>query len=339
VSGDVSRAIVQRLISMAFVVVGLTLIVFVVANIIPADPAKLAAGLSAREEQVEQVRRTLGLDRPLPEQYLSYMSRLLRGDLGVSFLTQRPVVDDIKVYFPATLELTLVATLIFLGLGIPLGVVSAIVPGRWPDLVARITAVLGMGLPAFWLGLMAQVVFFRWLDWLPAVGRIDPNIAPPLTITGLYLVDSVITWNWSAFSSSLRHLALPASVLAMARFGVTIRFVRAGMLEVLRSDYVRTARAKGLRERSVLFGHALRNALIPVVTMTGLQFGWLLGGTVLVETVFSWPGMGTYAIDSIQSLDFPATAAVTLVLAVAFVLVNLLVDLLYGVLDPRISGV
>jgi peptide/nickel transport system permease protein len=331
------RLLIRRLISLAFVIFGLTLIVFVVSNVVPADPAQVAAGLTARKEQVEQVRKQLGLDRPLYEQYLRYLSRLVRGDLGISLLTRRPVVNDIKIFFPATLELTLVATLMFLVLGMPLGVLAAISNGRWPDLISRLVAIVGMGLPAFWLGLMAQVVFFRWLGWFPAIGRIAPSVDIPTQITGLYLVDSLLTLDWKAFGSSLRHIFLPASVLALARFGVTIRFVRASMLEVLGSDYIRTARAKGLGERSVLVAHALRNALIPVTTMTGLQFGWLLGGTVLVETVFSWPGLGVYAIESIGSLDFTATMAVTLILAIVFVLVNTIVDMLYGVLDPRIS--
>jgi len=332
-----SSFLVRRVISLAFVVFGLTLIVFVISNVIPADPAQVAAGLTARKEQVEQVRKQLGLDRPLPEQYVRYLSRLVRGDLGVSLLTRRPVINDIKVYFPATLELTIVATFMFLMLGVPLGVLASISKGRWPDLLSRFVAILGMGLPAFWLGLMAQVVFFRWLGWFPAIGRIDPNVDIPAQITSFYLVDSILTLNWEAFVSSLRHIFLPASVLALARFGVTIRFVRASMLEVISSDYIRTARAKGLGERRVLIFHALRNALIPVTTMTGLQFGWLLGGTVLVETVFSWPGLGVYAIESIGSLDFTATMAVTLILAVVFVLVNTVIDALYGVLDPRIS--
>jgi peptide/nickel transport system permease protein len=332
-----SQFLVRRLVSLAFVIFGLTLIVFVISNVIPADPAQVAAGLTARKEQVEQVRKQLGLDRPLPEQYARYLSRLVRGDLGTSLLTRRPVINDIKIYFPATLELTLVATFMFLLLGVPLGVIASVNRGRWPDLSSRFVAILGMGLPAFWLGLMAQIIFFGRLGWFPAIGRIDPNVDIPAQITGFYLVDSLLTLNWEAFASSLRHIFLPAMVLAVARFGVTIRFVRASMLESLGSDYVRTARAKGLGENRVLRGHALRNALIPVTTMTGLQFGWLLGGTVLVETVFSWPGLGVYAIESIGSLDFTATMAVTLILAIVFVLVNTLVDVLYGVLDPRIS--
>jgi peptide/nickel transport system permease protein len=332
-----SSYLLRRVVSLAFVIFGLTLIVFAISNVIPADPAQVAAGLTARKEQVEQVRKQLGLDRPLHEQYLRYLGRLVRGDLGISWLTRRPVINDIKIYFPATLELTLVALFMFLALGVPLGVMASVHAGRWPDLGARFLAILGMGLPAFWLGLMVQIVFFGRLGWFPAVGRIDPDIAPPTQITGLYLVDSLITGNLEAFGSSLHHILLPAAILALARFGVTIRFVRAGMLEALSSDYVRTARAKGLSQRVVVRGHALRNVLIPVLTMTGLQFGWLLGGTVLVETVFSWPGLGVYAIESIGSLDFTATMAVTLLLAVVFVLVNLLVDFLYGVVDPRIS--
>jgi peptide/nickel transport system permease protein len=261
----------------------------------------------------------------------------VQGDLGTSLLTRRPVLNDIKIYFPATLELTIVATILFLALGIPLGVLASVTNGRWPDLIARFVAILGMGLPAFWLGLMAQIIFFRWLGWFPAIGRIDPDIDLPTSISSLYLVDSLLTLNWAAFISSLHHIIVPASVLALARFGVTIRFVRASMLESLSSDYVRTARVKGLKERSVVYGHALRNALIPVTTMTGLQFGWLLGGTVLVETVFSWPGLGVYAIESIGALDFTATMAVTLILAIVFALVNTVVDLLYGYLDPRIA--
>ncbi|MDQ3809557.1 MAG: ABC transporter permease [Chloroflexota bacterium] len=326
----------RRLAWLVLVAVGMTLLTFVVTHLIPADPAKFAAGLDATAEQIEQTRRSLGLDKPLPEQYLIYLGNLARGDLGTSIITKRPVRDDLADYFPATLELTLWTMLAIAVVGVPLGVISATHRGGWIDLLTRVLATLWVALPVFWFGLVLQLVFYLRLGWLPAGERLDPGISLG-RLTGLATLDAALQGNWRALLSAAHHLVLPVLTLALARVAVVARMTRAGMLEVLGADYVRTARAKGLREQSVIYRHALRNAALPVLTTLGTQMGFLLGGAILVEVIFQWPGMGRYAVSSITSVDFPAVMGVTLAAAALFVLVNLLVDLAYIVVDPRIA--
>jgi peptide/nickel transport system permease protein len=321
---------------MVFVMVGMTLLTFVITHLIPADPAKFAAGLDATADQIEQTKRNLGLDKPLPQQYLIYLGNLAHGDLGNSIITKRPVRDDLGDYLPATLELTLWALIVITVTGIPLGVVSATRRGGWLDLLTRVLATVWVALPVFWFGLVLQLIFYLRLGWLPAGERLDANISLG-RITGLVTLDAVLQANGAALLSGLRHLILPVLTLALARVAIVTRMTRAGMLEVLGADFVRTARAKGLHERSVVFRHALRNAALPVLTTLGTQIGFLLGGAILVEVIFQWPGMGRYAVSSITSVDFPAVMGVTLAAAAMFVSINLLVDLAYVVLDPRIS--
>jgi len=329
--------LIQRLVSFVFVLGGAATIVFFIMHVAPADPARVVAGLRATPAQVEKVREEMGLNDPLIVQYGRYVRQILRGDLGTSIRTNRPIIKDLALYFPATLELVVLTTITFLTLGIGLGVLTAVyVEKRWITFPAKLLAIAGMGVPIFWLGLLAQVVFYSELGILPAVGRIAKSVPAPQHITGLFLLDSLITGNLAAFSSAFLHLILPTMTLASNRFGVTARFVREQMLNVLKTDYVRTAWSKGLKSRIVVFRHALRNALIPVVTMTGLQFGWLLGGTLLVESIFSYPGLGGYAFDAIAAFDFPAVIGTTLLLTLCFSVNNLLVDLTYMVIDPRI---
>jgi len=329
--------LIQRLVSFVFVLGGAATIVFFIMHVAPADPARVVAGLRATPAQVEKVREEMGLNDPLIVQYGRYVRQILRGDLGTSIRTNRPIIKDLALYFPATLELVVLTTITFLTLGIGLGVLTAVyVEKRWITFPAKLLAIAGMGVPIFWLGLLAQVVFYSELGILPAVGRIAKSVPAPQHITGLFLLDSLITGNLAAFSSAFLHLILPTMTLASNRFGVTARFVREQMLNVLKTDYVRTAWSKGLKSRIVVFRHALRNALIPVVTMTGLQFGWLLGGTLLVESIFSYPGLGGYAFDAIAPFDFPAVIGTTLLLTLCFSVNNLLVDLTYMVIDPRI---
>lgn len=331
------RYILRRLYALIFVLVGLSLITFFVSHVVPGDPARLAAGPQARPEQVETLRHELGLDKPLPVQYVLYMKNLVGGNLGQSIHTYRPVADDIKDYFPATVELAILATLICIVVGVPFGVVSAVNRDKPIDHASRVIALSGVSMPTFWLGLLLQLLFFKVLRWLPIGGRIDAFIDVPAHVTGLYLVDSLIARDWDAFGSSLQHLLLPAVTLAYSSLAVVTRMTRASMLDVVGQDFIRTARAKGLHERVVVYKHALKNALIPTVTVVGLQVGYLLSGTFLVETIFSWPGLGLYGVQSIMTLDVPAIMGVTLLVASIYVLINLAVDILYVYLDPRIK--
>jgi peptide/nickel transport system permease protein len=303
---------------------------------IPADPAKYAAGLDATADQIERVKQDLGLNRPLPEQYLIYLRNLARGDLGTSIITKRPVLEDLRDYLPATLELTLYAVLAIILIGVPLGIISATQRGGVIDMLSRILATLWVAMPVFVFALLLQLIFYLKLGWLPAGERLDSGIQ--LTrITGFMTVDALLQGNWVALKSAVLHLILPVLALALARVAIVSRMTRSSMLDVLSADYIRTARAKGLRDRTVLYRHALKNASMPVVTTIGTQVGFLLGGAVLVEAIFQWPGMGRYAVSSITSVDFPAVMGVTLVTSALFVLVNLLVDLLYVFVDPRIN--
>ncbi len=329
------RYLLARLASSAFVVLGIVFLSFLITHVVPVDPARLAAGLRATPAQVAVVRQQLGLDQPLIVQFGRFLVQIAHGDLGKSFVTLRPVTEDIGLFFPATLELVLAAMLIQVVIGLLAGIYVATTRSHIPSLILRITAIGFMGVPVFWLGLLAQIVLYGGLGWFPAGGRIDG--APPATITGLYVVDSLLTGNLPALESALWHLALPALCLGLSRVGVVMRFVDTEVSRVLRADYVRTARAKGLSERLVIWKHALRNALGPVVTMVGLQFGWTLGGTVLVETVFAWPGLGRYAVESIGAFDFMPVIVTTAVLGLCFVVINFLVDIIQKLLDPRIE--
>ncbi|HEY2669055.1 MAG TPA: ABC transporter permease [Rugosimonospora sp.] len=319
-----------------FVAAGILVVTFVLTHVIPADPARVAAGARATPEQVARVRVELGLNRPLPAQFVTFIDNLLHGDFGTSFVTNRPVSQDLQIFFPATLELVLCATVVMTLLGVAAGVYLAHRPSFIGNLLVRGGGLLGIAAPVFLTALLAQIVFFGKLGWLPSGGRIDG--APPPTITGLYLVDATLTGDWSALANSAWHLVLPVLVLALSRAGVIMRFVAGEMHAALDSEYAQTARAKGAGRARLAVRHALRNAAIPVVSMVGLQFGWLLGGTVLVESVFSWPGLGAYVVNSIVSLDFMPVIATAVVLGLTFAIVNLLVDLAQELLDPRIAA-
>lgn len=329
----------RRLASLVLVVIGVSLITFVISHLVPGDPARLVAGDRATEEIVANIRAQLGLDLPLPQQYLHYMGQLLQGDLGISIRTHRPVLQDIIAFFPATLELALVALVLATLFGIPLGVLSAVYRNKFIDHIARTLAVTGISTPAFWLGLGLIVIFYGQLAWLPGGGRLDQGIAAPPHFSGMFLLDALIAGQWSTFQNALKHIILPAVTLGFVHLGVVARQIRSSMLEQLGEDYIRTARAYGLSSWAVIIRHALPNALIPSVTVLGLALGDLLYGAVLTETVFSWPGMGAYVVDSIQALDFPAVMGFAVVVSFAYVILNLIVDLFYRWLDPRITEI
>jgi peptide/nickel transport system permease protein len=277
-----------------------------------------------------------GLDRPLPEQFVVYLANVLRGDLGESFTTRRPVLRDLRQFLPATIELSMAAILVSVVFGVPLGVAAAVYRNRAVDHVARVVSLVGSASPIFWTGLVALYVFYYLLELTPGPGRLDSHLTSPPGATGFLLVDSLLAGQWELFASALQHLVLPAFVLGGFVMGIVARITRSALLEVLDTDYVRTARAKGLSEAFVVGFHALRNALIPVVTITGLNFAGVLSGAVLTETVFAWPGIGRYAVTASTRLDYPAILGVTMLTAVIYIVVNLAVDVLYGVLDPRI---
>jgi peptide/nickel transport system permease protein len=334
-----SRIIAKRMLGLILVILGVSVITFIVSHLIPGDPARLIAGDRATEEIVANIRHTLGLDRPLYIQYWRYLSGLLHGDLGTSIRTSRPVLEDLTAFFPATIELALVALFFATLLGIPFGVLSAVYRNKSVDQIVRTIAVSGISTPAFWLGLSLIVLFYGKLHLLPGSGRFPEGMDPPLRISGFYLLDSLLTGNRAAFTSSLHHIILPAFTLGFVHLGVVARQIRSSMLEQLNEDYIRTARANGLAKWTVILRHALPNALIPSVTVLGLAMGDLLYGAVLTETVFAWPGMGAYVVNSIQALDFPAVMGFAVLVSFAYVLVNLAIDLLYLVIDPRIREV
>ncbi|MDB4898183.1 MAG: dipeptide transport system permease protein dppB [Firmicutes bacterium] len=331
--GFILRRIAYSLVGLA----GVVIITFFLSHILPGDPAQLAAGgMRARPEAVEAVRKQMGLDQPIPVQFGRYLAGLARGDLGRSIRTKQPVNKDLRRFMPATVELSVVAMLIVALLGIPFGVLAAVRRDGLIDQVIRVVSISAVSLPVFWFALLAQMLFYRQLQWLPVGNRLPLFADAPPGVTGLFLVDSVLAWDWLTFRDALLHLTLPAVVLATGSLAMVTRMVRGSVLDVLNLDYVRTARAKGLTERIVIFKHVLRNALVPVVTMLGLQFGTLLSGAVLAEVVFNWPGIGLYAVQSIVELDYQPILGVTILIGVAYVTINLLVDILYAKLDPRI---
>lgn len=331
------RLIVRRLIFLVIVLFGLSIITFTLSHLVPADPARMMAGPRAGQSAIDKIRQQYGLDDPVWRQYLTYVDGVVQLDFGFSFTSRRPVRDDLGRYLPATFELGLYAFMLATAIGIPLGVASAVKRDSGIDHLSRFISITGLALPVFWLALMAQFVFFGKLGWLPDGQRLPQSVDPPPAVTRLYVVDAALAGQWDVMWLAIQHLILPVTVLAYGSLAVVTRMIRGGMLEVLNQDYVRTARAKGLANNTVVIRHALKNALLPTVTQLGLQVGLLLSGAFLVEIVFSWPGIGRYAVDAIESIDYNAIMATTLVIALVFVLMNLLVDILYLFLDPRIS--
>jgi len=318
--------------------VGITLLSFIVSHAVPADPvtANLGDQAAANPEIVAAFKHRWGLDRPLPEQYGIYLWRVIHGDFGVSISTRQPVAVDLRQHLPATIELALAAIILGLLVGIPLGILSAVRRDSLLDQVGRVFSLVGTSVPVFWLGLVTILVFYARLEWAPPPGRLSARITAPPFITGFVVLDGLLSGRLDVAADALKHLILPALVLSSYSLGIIARMMRGSMLEVLDDDYVRTARAKGLPRAAVLLRHAARNALIPVVTVVGLSFGGLLSGAVVTETVFAWPGLGSYAFQSSTSLDFPAIMGVGIVVATVYTVVNLLVDVAYAMLDPRV---
>lgn len=328
--------ILRRILLLVPVLLGLSLLVFAIARLLPGDPVALAAGPNATAADVAEVAREFGLDKPLPLQYWNYLTGILQGDFGVSIFTRRPVAEDLAAFLPATLELVLAAMTIAVGLGIPLGLMAAVFRNRWPDFLSRTVSLGAISMPRFFLGLVFQLFFAMWLGWLPLSGRFPLIEEPPLTVTGLLTVDAVLSGQFHALGIALSHLALPAIAMALSPLATIMRMMRASTIEVLQQDYVLTERALGLSQRLILFKYVLKNAISATLTVIGLYFGWLLGGTVLVETVFDWPGIGLYATQAVLTQDFMPIIGVTLCIGAIFVTVNLVVDMLYGLLNPKV---
>jgi peptide/nickel transport system permease protein len=327
---------VRRAFTVIPVLLGVSLLVFGFIHLIPGDPALTMLGERATPEKVAEVRQRLGLDRPVYEQYLIYLGKILRGDLGVSIVRGDPVATDLLRRFPATVELAVAAIMLALTLGVPIGIVSAVWRNSPVDSLSRVWALVGVSMPIFWLGVMLAWVFGVWLRWLPIGFRLDTGTSYE-PWTNFMILDTALQGNWAAFRDSLRHLVLPAVALATIPLAIIARMTRGSMLEVLSRDYIRTAEAKGLPQGVVVLHHALRNALLPVMTVVGLQVGRLLSGAILTETIFSWPGIGLWVYESIESRDYAIVQGASLFIAVVFVTVNLVTDLLYAAVDPRIK--
>ncbi len=332
------RFVLRRIALTLPVLFGLTVLMFAIARLLPGDPVALAAGPNATPAEIAAYGREFGLDRPMLVQYWSYLTGLLRGDFGVSIFTRRPVIEDLRAYLPATLELVFAAMAFAILIGVPAGLMAAVRRDRWPDFVLRVLALGAISMPRFFLGLVLQLAFAMWLGWLPLGGRFPLTEDPPALVTGFLTIDALIARDLSAFSTALQHLLMPALAMSLSPLATIMRMMRASTLEVLQQDYVMTERALGLSERLIITKYVARNALSATLTVIGLYFGWLLGGTVLVETVFDWPGLGLYATKAVVTQDFMPVIGVTLVIGTLFVFANLIVDLLYGIINPKVRS-
>ncbi|MFD5224748.1 ABC transporter permease [Microbacterium sp. NPDC058342] len=334
------RTILRRVLAMIPTLLGVIVCIFVITRVLPGDPARTLAGENAAESVVVKLREQMGFDQPIWAQFWDYLTGLFQGDLGYAWHTGRPVAEDFATRFPATVELGVTALLIGILVGVPLGIIGATRRGRLADHVTRIISLLGASMPLFWLGLLVISLFYGSLGWAPApVGRIDDTLNPPTHVTGLYVIDSLLTGDTAALQSSLAHLIWPAMVLSVGAVAIISRMTRSSMLEVLGQDYIRTAAAKGMGPARIIGGHALKNAAPSIVTIVGLELGQLLGGAVITETIFSWPGIGGYVVESINATDYAPVQAMTLVAAIIYLVVNLLVDLSQGIFDPKVRNV
>jgi peptide/nickel transport system permease protein len=333
----VGSVILKRLLVAVPSLVGVVIVTFLLTRALPGDPAAYFAGPAATKEAVEQIRVKLGLDKSLPEQFIRYVRDLAHGDLGSSLTTGQPVVTEIRNRLPASAELTLLGLIVSMVIAVPLGILAATRPGSLVDHVCRVVATAGVSLPVFFTGLILVYVFYYLLGWSPApIGRLDIFFSPPPQVTGFYLIDSLIAGNGSLFLASLTQLILPALTLGIFSLAPIARMTRASMLAVLSSDFVRTARASGLSPFTITVTYAFRNAMLPVVTTLGMVFSFLLGANVLVEKVFAWPGIGSFAVEALIASDFAPVQGFVLTMAILYVALNLLIDMLYGLIDPRV---
>ena len=332
------RLVLLRIVGALPNLAGVIVITFLLTRALPGDPAAYFAGQSASQEAIEQIRAQLGLDRPLPEQFVAYLGELSRGELGQSLSTGQSVATEIAARLPASLELTLVALLLAVAIALPLGVAAAVRQGSWVDQLARVVTTAGVSLPVFFTGLLLTWLFYFVLGWAPSpIGRLDPSWSAPTDVTGFYLVDALLDRDLELWWACAGQLVLPAVTMALFVLAPIARMTRASMLAVLSSDFVRTARALGLRTPTVLVRYALRNALLPVVTTLGMVFSFLLGSNVLVEKVFAWPGIGSFAIESLTASDYAPVQGFVLTMGVLYVLLNLAIDLVYLAIDPRVA--
>lgn len=331
------RIIATRLLAALPNLIGVVAITFILTRALPGDPAAYFAGGAATQEAIAQVRTQLGLDRSLPEQFYHYVAALAHGDLGLSLTTGQPVLHELLLRLPASIELVLLSLLLACTIALPLGVLAATRPGSWIDQLCRLITTAGVSLPTFFTGLLLAYVFYFLLGWAPSpLGRLNPMYSPPETVTGFYLVDAALARDPALWWASFTQLILPVLTMAIFVLAPIARMTRASMLAVLSADFVRTARASGLSSTTVLIRYALRNALLPVITTLGMVFGFMLGSSVIVEKVFGWPGVGSYAIDALTASDYAPVQGFVLAMGILFVLLNLLVDLLYGLVDPRV---
>jgi ABC-type dipeptide/oligopeptide/nickel transport system permease component len=333
------RILRNRLSSALLVLLGASFITFTLARVIPSDPALAYIGPKATAEDAERLRITLGLDQPIPVQYVKYLIETLQGNWGYSLSTKQPILQEIADRLPATLELIFFAMSFAVIFGVALGVYAAKYRGKFQDSLIRILAIIGVSMPAFWLGLLLQMLFAGRLTWFPATGQFDIELKydnPITRVTGFPLFDSIITGNYYAAFNGLHHMILPALTLSAYSFGLLSRMARANLLEVMSQDYVKVARAYGISERLIFFKLALRNALPPIVTVTGLSVAYLITGTFFVEQVYNWPGIGSFAVNSLLSIDYPAIMGITLVAAIGYLVTNFIVDLIQSKLDPRV---
>ncbi|HEY5832259.1 MAG TPA: ABC transporter permease [Hyphomicrobiaceae bacterium] len=327
----------KRLVVAVPSLIGVVIVTFLLTRALPGDPAAYFAGPAATKEAIEQIRVKLGLDKPLIVQFGHYVSELARGELGNSLGTGQPVSTEIRTRLPASAELTLLGLLLSVSIAVPLGIIAATRPGSLVDHACRVVATAGVSLPVFFTGLILVYVFYYLLGWAPApLGRLDIFFSPPPHVTGFYLIDSALAGDWEVFRASVKQLVLPALTLGIFSLAPIARMTRASMLAVLASDFVRTARASGLTPFTVIVTYAFRNAMLPVVTTLGMVFSFLLGANVLVEKVFAWPGIGSYAVEALIASDFAPVQGFVLTMAVMYVAINLLIDILCGLIDPRV---
>lgn len=331
--------VIRRLLATVVTLWGILTLVFVIGRVLPGDPAAVIAGQQATEEQLEAIRDQYGLDQPFHEQYIDFFVDLIvYQDLGLSVATQRPVSYEIAQRFPATFELTTLAIVIALLIGIPLGVLSAMYKDKFTDHSSRVVAISGVSLPAFWLAILAQLLFYYHLGLLPSGGRLPDGVSPPTQYTGMYLIDGLITMDTQVVVGTIEHLLLPATVLAMAPLAQSMRIMRSSMIDTLNMDYIEWSRAHGFSNLTITLRHALRNAIMPTITAVGLTYGLLLGGSVVIEIVFNYPGLGLFLYDAVIRSDFNGILGVTVVFALAYLLVNLGVDLLHSYINPEVEA-